>query len=62
MVSAVMEGSDAVVCVDISGIPSGGLECDVMVQLSATNGSKAGQSYCYECYRVCVYVYVYVGS
>ena len=39
-----MEGNDVMICVDLSSIPAGGLECDVVVVLVTDDGLKAGQS------------------
>ena len=36
-----MEGNDVEVCVDLSSIPAGGLECDVVVILETADGAKA---------------------
>ena len=35
------EGNNAEICADLTDIPSGGLECDVVVGLSTTDGTKA---------------------
>ena len=35
------EGNNVEICVDLSSVPSGGLECDVVVELSTTDGIKA---------------------
>ena len=42
MPSATLEGSNVEICVDLSNVPVGGLECDVVVMLDATDGTKAG--------------------
>lgn len=36
------EGNDVEICVNLSNVPLGGLECDVVVELSTTDGIKAG--------------------
>jgi len=35
------EGDTVEICADLSDIPVEGLECDVVVELSTTNGTKA---------------------
>ena len=41
LVMDTMEGNDVEVCVDLSSIPAGGLECDVVVILETADGAKA---------------------
>ena len=42
MPSATLEGSILEVCVDLSNLPNGGIECDVVVMLGTADGTKAG--------------------
>jgi hypothetical protein len=38
------EGEGSVeVCLEITDVPDGGLECDVTVELSSTDGAKTGK-------------------
>ena len=37
------EGGMVMVCVDITGVPAGGSECDVVVSLSTQDGPKASR-------------------
>ena len=37
MVRVVNEGTDVEICVDITGVPTDGLECDVVVELTASD-------------------------
>ena len=39
------EGDTVEICADLTDIPAGGLECDVVVELSTTDGAKASKSY-----------------
>ena len=41
MVSDTTEGDNVEICGSLSNIPSGGLECDVVVELRTTDGMKA---------------------
>ena len=42
MPSAILEGSNVEMCVNLSNVPVGGLECDVVVMLNTIDGTKAG--------------------
>ena len=42
MPSATLEGSNVEMCVDLSNVPAGGLERDVVVMLNTIDGTKAG--------------------
>ena len=45
MPASVGEGDGSVdVCADLSGVPSQGLECDIVLTLSLVDGAKAGMS------------------
>ena len=51
------EGSMVMVCVELTGVPTGGSECDVVVSLSAQDGPKASQFI--TCYSIgCNAVYI----
>ena len=44
MPADITEGDYVEICADLTDIPAGGLECDVVVELSATNGTKASKA------------------
>ena len=45
MPASVGEGDGSVdLCVDLTGVPTGGLECDIVLTLSPMDGAKAGMS------------------